>query len=163
MTAPAPARTTLRPVVPVDYPGLVAKLKLRGSCVITEYRGSDPTPVWVTRPATCAKGALTIVLTETVGPYTDSSPRPILTLTHRASGLAVDVLPSADQWWPATAAGLRLARRVLRAVLTATKGAVNWAAIDPFPAGMGLEARELAVAAMRAGVAAVLEAAEQKA
>ena len=159
MTTP----TTLRPVVPVDYPGLVAKLKLRGSCVITEYRGSDPAPVWVTRPATCAKGALTIVLTETVGPYTDSSPRPILTLTHRASGLAVDLVPGAGGWWPATAAGLRLARRVLRAVVTATKGAVDWAAIDPFPAGMGLEARELAVAAMRASVAAALEAAEQKA
>ena len=161
MTAPAP--TTLRPVVPVDYPGLVAKLKLRGSCVITEYRGSDPAPVQVTRPATCADGALTIVLTETVGPYTDSSPRPILTLTHRASGLAVDLVPGAGGWWPATAAGLRLARRVLRAVVTATKGAVDWAASDPFPAGMGLEARELAVAAMRASVAAALEAAEQKA
>lgn len=159
MTAPAP--TTLRPVVPVDYPGLVAKLKLRGSCVITEYRGSDPAPVRVTRPATCADGALTIVLTETVGPYTDSSPRPILTLTHRASGLAVDVLPDCGRWWLTTAAGLRHARRVLRAVLTSTKGAVDWSAVDPLPTDP--EARELAAAAMRASVAAVLEPAEQKA
>ena len=160
MTAPAPT-PTLRPVIPVDYPGLVAKLKLRGSCVITEYRGSDPAPVQVTRPATCADGALTIVLTETVGPYTDSSPRPILTLTHRASGLAVDVLPDCGRWWLATAAGLRHARRVLRAVLTATKGAVDWSAVDPLPTDP--EARQLAAAAMRASVAATLEKAEQKA
>ena len=160
MTAPAPT-PTLRPVIPVDYPGLVAKLKLRGSCVITEYRGSDPAPVQVTRPATCADGALTIVLTETVGPYTDSSPRPILTLTHRASGLAVNVLFDCGRWWLATAAGLRHARRVLRAVLTATKGAVDWSAVDPLPTDP--EARQLAAAAMRASVAAALEEAEQKA
>jgi len=155
--------TTLRPIVPLDYPALAAKLRLRGSCVVTDYRGSDPTPIRVARPATCTKGALTIVLTETVGPYTDSSPRPILTLTHRASGLAVDLVPGAGGWWPGTAKGLRLARRVLRAVVAATKGAVDWAAVDPFPAELGLEARQLAVAAMRASVAAALEAAEQKA
>lgn len=153
--------TTLRPIVPLDYPALIAKLRLRGSCVITEYRRSDPTPIQVARPATCTKGALTIVLTETVGPYTDSPPRPILTLTHRASG---HLVPGAGGWWwPGTAKGLRLARRALRAVVAATKGAVDWAAVDPFPAELGLEARKLAVAAMRASVAAALEAAEQKA
>lgn len=151
---------TDRPIIPVDYPALAEKLGLRGSCVVTTAGGRGTAePQRISRPATCADGALTIVLTETVGPFRDSSPQPILTLTHRASGLALNVVtPAGGQWWPATAAGLQLARRTMKALRTATEGTVDWLAVDPFPAE--LETRALAVAAVRAALFAQLAATE---
>lgn len=149
---------TDRPIVPVDYPALAEKLGLRGSCVVTvPTAGAEPQRI--PRPATCTDGALTIALTETVGPWRDSSPQPILTLTHRASGLALDVVPPAGgRWWPATAAGLQLARRTMKALRTATEGTVDWLAVDPFPAD---ETRGLVVAAVRAALLAQLTAAAE--
>jgi hypothetical protein len=124
----------MRIVTPIDYPVVAAKLKLRGACMTTEHRidvSGTTRAMRVERPATCADGTLTIVLTESRGPYLDSPLVAILTLTHRASGLCLDPFGS----WPATTAGLRLARATLRAVLTASAGLYDWSLVDPVPTG----------------------------
>lgn len=115
-------------IAPIDFKAIAAKLKMQGTCTLTEYPGA--LPVRVERFATCAKHPLTIALTQTKGPYSDSQPRPILTLTHRATGLALNTNEAPHCVWPATAAGLREAKRTLKATLAATSD-VDWSLVEP--------------------------------
>lgn len=116
-----------RTIIPIDYANIAEKLKMHGKCTLTEYPGGPP--VRIERFATCSSEPLTIALTGLTGPYSDSQPRPILTLTHRASGLALD-LPDRRLWWFATAAGLREAKRILKAIRVATTD-VDWKIAEP--------------------------------
>jgi len=115
-------------IVPIDYKSVAAKLNMQGACTLTEYPGA--LPIRIERFATCTKHPLTIALTQTKGPYSDSQPRPILTLTHRVTGLALDTNEAPHCVWLATAAGLREAKKVLRATLAATTD-VDWSSPTP--------------------------------
>lgn len=115
-------------IIPIDFKAIAAKLKMQGVCTLTEYPGA--LPVRIERFATCTKHPLTIALTQTKGPYSDSQPRPILTLTHRATGLALDTNEAPHCVWPATSAGLREAKRILKAMLAATTD-VDWSLVEP--------------------------------
>jgi hypothetical protein len=109
----------------VDYVALATSLGLRGVCVLHEYR---PEVRKIERPALCSNGALTVALSETVGPWSDSPPRPILTITHRATGLC---LSSVAGPYPATLVGLRQAKAAAK-VLRAAPG-FDWASETPTP------------------------------
>ena len=141
---------TDKTIDPIDFKAIAAKLKMQGSCTTTEYPGV--LPVRVERFATCAKHPLTIALTQTKGPYSDSQPKPILTLTHRATGLALYSGATPDCVWPATAAGLLQAKKVLRETLAATTD-VDWSLPAPL-------ADSVKVAEVQAKIAKILSAHE---
>lgn len=128
MTAPAP----------VDYPALAELLGLRGACTVHIFL---PEEVKAERPADNADGALCVAISQTYGPFSDSPVRPILTATHRATGLC---LTSAAGPWPATPAGLRRAKAAVK-LLRGAPG-FDWSAEDPKPADV---AAADAIAALR--------------
>lgn len=111
----------------IDYPTLAAALGLRGSCVLHLV---TPIEEDVERPADRSDGALCVALTETIGPWSDSPPRAILTVTHRASGLC---LSSVAGPWLADKEGLRLAKMAAE-VLRKAPG-IDWTLKDPTRGG----------------------------
>jgi hypothetical protein len=112
----------------VDYAALADSLGLRGVCVLHEYR---PEVRKIERPASCSDGALTVALSETVGPWSDSPPRPILTITHRATVLCLNSVAGP---YPTTLAGLRQAKATTK-VLRAAPG-FDWASETPTPVNL---------------------------
>ncbi len=111
---------------PIDYPAVAERLGLRGTCTVHLVRPEEQD---VERPADNGDGALCVTISRTFGPYTDSPVRPILTATHRATGLC---LSAAAGPWPATPAGLRRAKAAVK-LLRGAPG-FDWPAEDPTPA-----------------------------
>lgn len=111
----------------IDYPAIAAALGLRGTCRLRVRR---PTVHDVERPADRSDGALCVALTETFGPWSDSPPRAILTVTHRASGLCLSEVAGP---WLANKEGLRLAKAAAE-VLRKAPG-VDWTLEDPTRGG----------------------------
>ena len=108
---------------PLDLTAIGAALGLRGTCRIHLVR---PVEEDVERPADRSEGALCVALSTTIGPYSDSPPRAILTVTHRASGLC---LSEVTGMWLADKDGLRLAKAAAE-ILRAAPG-IDWTLKDP--------------------------------
>ena len=129
---------------PIDYPAVAAKLGLKHTCRVHLVR---PVDEWVVQPADNAAGALTVTLTEALGPWKDSPSRAILTITHRASGLC---LHSVTGNFDATPKGLKLAKKCAAALRDAP--GFDWSLEDPNTAGMPGPANVLHAHLAAAGV-----------
>lgn len=111
----------------LDFPTIAAALDMRGTCTIHLV---NPVEQDVERPADRSDGALCVTLSETVGPWSDSPPRAILTVTHRASGLCLSSIAGP---WLADKEGLRLAKMAAE-VLRKAPG-IDWTLKDPTHGG----------------------------
>lgn len=112
---------------PIDYVALAAKLGLTATCVLDIHY---PERKREERPALDGH-ALTVTLSETFGPWRDSPPRPILTITHRATGLT---LSSVAGPYPADRAGLKRAAAACKLLRKAP--GFTWEREDPNPEGV---------------------------
>lgn len=115
------------PAEPCDLAPVAERLGFKHTCRVEDWR---PERVWVDRPAATAKGPLVVTLSRTIGPWTTSPSRPIVVVTHRASGLSLSQVAGP---WHATPTGVRAARAALRALLAAP--GFDWAKTDPTPPG----------------------------
>jgi hypothetical protein len=113
--------------VSIDFAAIGAALGFKATCVLDI---SLPEQCKIERPALDGH-ALTVTLSETYGPFSDSVRRPLLTITHRATGLA---LTSVAGSYSADKKGLRQATRVCKALRKAP--GYDWTLVDPNPPEM---------------------------
>lgn len=111
----------------IDFAAIAAALGFKATCVLDIFL---PEPCKIERPA-LDDHALTVTLSETYGPFSDSPRRPLLTITHRATGLA---LTSVAGSYSADKKGLRQAVKVCKTLRKAP--GYDWAQVDPNPPGV---------------------------
>jgi hypothetical protein len=108
--------------VSIDFAAIGAALGFKARCVLNIHL---PERCSIERPA-LDDHALTVTLSETYGPFSDSPRRPLMTITHRATGLA---LTSVAESYPADKKGLRQAVRVCKALRKAP--GFDWKQAEP--------------------------------